>query len=75
MNKYKVVVDVFRDTSSKHVYHKGDNFPCEDVIAQTDMSENRIKELLSDKNKMGIKLIEEELFENKTSIKKTTKRK
>lgn len=53
MDKYIVIVDIFKDSEDKHVYHKGDNFPFDDRKIDAE----RIDSLSTTNNKMNQKLI------------------
>ncbi|EOL45815.1 hypothetical protein [Enterococcus caccae] len=54
MKQYKVLCDFYDSQDEDRVYRKGDLYPHEDK--ETD--ENRIKELGSENNSTGIKLID-----------------
>lgn len=49
------VIKAFTDLKASHVYHVGDAFPHNGV----EIDAERIAELASDKNRMGVPLIEE----------------
>lgn len=53
---YKAIVDFVDLQDNNHRYHAGDSFPREGY----DPSEDRIKELLSDRNLRGAAVIAEE---------------
>ena len=49
------VIKAFTDLKASHVYHVGDTFPHKGVEVDVE----RIAELASDKNRLGVPLIEE----------------
>lgn len=49
------VIKAFTDLQASHVYSVGDTFPHNGV----DVDAERVAELLSDKNRLGVPLIEE----------------
>lgn len=66
---YKVVKFFTDLQDNKHPYNVGDVFPREGV----EVSEDRLKELSTDKNKRGVVLIEEIVEEIPTEEAETTK--
>ena len=60
------VIKAFTDLKARHVYHVGDTFPHNDV----DVEAERIAELSSDKNRLGVPLIEEVADKPKRTRKK-----
>ena len=50
-----LVIKAFTDLQASHVYHAGDTFPHNGV----EFDAERIAELASDKNRLGVPLIEE----------------
>ena len=68
---YKVIYEEFRDLEdqNEHVYSKGDEFPYD----KREISENRLEELSTNNNKIGVVLIE--LIENKSEDNDLSKKK
>ena len=60
------VIKAFTDLKASHVYHVGDTFPHNGV----DVDVERIAELASDKNRLGVPLIEEITEKQKRTRKK-----
>ena len=60
------VIKAFTDLKARHVYHVGDTFPHNGVEVDTE----RIEELSSDKNRLGVPLIEEVVEKPKRTRKK-----
>lgn len=60
LKKYKVVCDIFKDLEENHIYKKGEDFPYNDL----EIREERINELSTINNKMGIVLIAEKELED-----------
>lgn len=60
------VIKAFTDLKASHVYYVGDTFPHNGVDADAE----RIAELASDKNRMGVPLIEEVTGKPKRTRKK-----
>ena len=60
------VIKAFTDLKASHVYHVGDTFPHNGV----EVDAERIAELASDKNRLGVPLIEEVAEKQKRTRKK-----
>ena len=60
------VIKAFTDLKASHVYHVGDTFPHNGV----EVDAERIAELSSDKNRLGVPLIEEVADKPKRSRRK-----
>ena len=60
------VIKAFTDLKASHVYYVGDTFPHNGV----EVDSERIAELASDKNRMGVPLIEEVTEKPKRTRKK-----
>ena len=60
------VIKAFTDLKASHVYYVGDNFPHNGV----EVDAERIAELASDKNRLGVPLIEEIVEKPKRTRKK-----
>ena len=60
------VIKSFTDLKASHVYYAGDTFPYNGV----EVDAERIEELASDKNRMGVPLIEEVAGKQKRARKK-----
>ena len=60
------VIKAFTDLKASHVYHVGDTFPHNDV----EVDAERISELASEKNRLGVPLIEEIVEKPKRTRKK-----
>ena len=60
------VVKAFTDLKASHVYYVGDTFPHNGVV----VDDERIAELESDKNRLGVQLIEEVAEKPKRARKK-----
>lgn len=68
---YTVVKDFIDLQDNNYFYHAGDNFPRDGVKA----SKDRIRELITGKNKCGVALIDGEMPEEKPKPKKAKKEK
>lgn len=60
------VIKAFTDLKASHVYHVGDTFPHDGA----DVDAERIAELASDNNRLGVPLIEEIVEKPKRTRKK-----
>lgn len=65
---YKVIRKFFDLQDNDHMYSEGDIFPHNNI----EVGQERIEELLSDRNKMGVSLIEEIEEKPKRGRKKKT---
>lgn len=65
---YKVIRKFFDLQDNDHMYSEGDIFPHNNI----EVGQERIEELLSDRNKMGVSLIEKIEEKSKRGRKKKT---